>query len=109
MFDLSKFSEYKENNCLEVKKAKGGLPRSLWDTYSSFANSYGGVIILGVVENDDGSFQTTGLDNPEKLQKDFWDTINNRTKVSVNLLTERDVELHIQDSGWKCNHGCSCS
>lgn len=98
MFDLSKFSEYKENNCLEVKKAKGGLPRSLWDTYSSFANSYGGVIVLGVVENDDGSFRTTGLENPEKLQKDFWDTINNRTKVSVNLLTERDVELHMQDS-----------
>ena len=37
----------KEDNRREVKKARGGLPVSLWDTYSSFANCYGGVIILG--------------------------------------------------------------
>lgn len=55
VFDLRKFDEYKEDNRREVKKAEKGLPKSLWDTYSSFANSYGGVIILGVAENSDGS------------------------------------------------------
>lgn len=47
-FDLSQFDEYREDNRREVKKADGGLPVSLWDTYSSFANCYGGVIILGL-------------------------------------------------------------
>ena len=52
-FDLKKFDEYRENNRLEVKKAKGGLPNSLWNTYSSMANCYGGIILLGVIENED--------------------------------------------------------
>ena len=39
-FDLSQFDEYREDNRREVKKAEGGLPVSLWDTYSSFANCY---------------------------------------------------------------------
>ena len=37
-FDISKLSEYREDNCLEVKKATKGLPNSIWETYSSFAN-----------------------------------------------------------------------
>lgn len=91
-FDLSKFDLYREDNRREVKKASGGLPVSLWDTYSAFANCYGGVIVLGVKENKDGSWYTTGLHNSEKILKDFWNTINNSKKVSVNLLKEDNVE-----------------
>lgn len=32
---LSNFDKYKEDNCLEVKKAEGGLHISLWESYSS--------------------------------------------------------------------------
>lgn len=93
-FDLSRFDEYREDNRREVKKASGGLPHSLWETYSAFANGYGGVIVLGVKEEKNGHWKTTGLKNPDKLCKDFWDTINNPKKVSLNLLSQRDVELY---------------
>lgn len=93
-FDIRKFDKYREDNRLEVKKAKGGLPNSLWDTYSAMANCYGGVILLGVVESEDGSFVTTGLKDVEKLRKDFWNTINNSQKVSINLLADNDVESY---------------
>ncbi|SCJ48541.1 Divergent AAA domain [uncultured Eubacterium sp.] len=60
MINLEDLSIYREGNRLEVKKASKGLPKSLWETYSSFANTLGGVILLGITEQEDGHFQITG-------------------------------------------------
>lgn len=73
---------------------KGGLPTSLWDTSSSFANCYGGVIILGIKEEKGGSWKTTGLQNSSKLRKEFLDNMNNPKKVNINLLSEEDVQTY---------------
>lgn len=91
MFDITKIEAYKEDNRLEAKKAKSQLPNSLWETYSSFANTDGGIILLGVTENSDKSLVVTGVDDPHKLMADFWNMVNNRQKVSINLLTNRMV------------------
>ena len=102
LFDLSKFDKYKEDNCREVKKAEGGLPIALWESYSSFANSNGGVIILGVGERQDGTWYTTGLKNADKLKRNFWNTIHDTKKVSINLLSDKiedknyDAELIVR-------------
>jgi ATP-dependent DNA helicase RecG len=88
-FSLELLTTYKESSLLEVKSARGGLPNSLWESYSAFANSDGGVIVLGVKENaKDGSLYVEGLDDVHKLMKDFWNTVNNRQKVSSNILTD---------------------
>lgn len=76
----------------EFKSAKGGMPSSLWATYSAMANTDGGVIVLGVKEHD-GDFEVQGLDDAAKTEKDFWTTINNRGKVSANLLANDDVRI----------------
>lgn len=82
-----------EGNKLEVKQAKGGVPRSIWATYSSFANSDGGLILLGVVEKTNKDLIFVGVDNPEELVKDFWDTVNNPNKVNLNILSPDDVSI----------------
>lgn len=81
-----------ETSDWEFKSAKGGLPRSLWETYSTMANTEGGVILLGATERDEG-IRLDGLTDAElaKVLKELWDNLNNRGKVSANLLTNNEV------------------
>ena len=51
MVDLDKVFSGFENVNLEVKAAQGGIPSSIFETYSSFANTFGGTIILGISED----------------------------------------------------------
>ena len=66
----------------EFKSARGGIPSSLWETYSGMCNTEGGTIVLGVSEHD-RVFTVDGPDDPQAIRKNFWDTINNRGKVSA--------------------------
>jgi len=93
MFSIKDLSNYKENNRIEAKKAETELPKSIWETYSSFANSLGGVILLGVTENSDKTFDLSGVNNAEKMVQDFWNSINNQKIVSVNILSDRNVQI----------------
>ena len=82
-----------ENISLECKKAEGGLPNSLWETYSSFANTDGGYIFLGIEEQDNHQFVITGVKDTHKMASDFWNMVNNRQKVNINILTDRMVNV----------------
>ncbi len=97
MLDLSNLAIYKENNRIEAKKATGGLPDSLWETYSAFANTLGGVILLGVEEYPDKSLHPVDVLDPDWLLTDFWETINDPARVSVNLLSEQNVMIRTVD------------
>lgn len=86
---------YGERINLECKKAEGKLPNALWETYSAFANTIGGLILLGVEENTkevdhQKRFSFTSVTNPKLRLKEFWDTINS-AKVSSNILVDANV------------------
>lgn len=78
------------------KDGKGRVPNSLWETYSAFANTNGGIIILGVKELPSGLFDIQGIDNIHQARSDFFNTINNGSKVNKNILSDkyvREVEI----------------
>ena len=48
MIDIKKILSEKENQFIEAKLADSKVPMSIWGTYSAFANTFGGTIILGL-------------------------------------------------------------
>ncbi|MCD8206980.1 MAG: putative DNA binding domain-containing protein [Bacteroidales bacterium] len=90
--DILRLIGGKESAEVEFKSAKGGFPESFWETFSAFANTNGGVIVLGMKEKG-GKLSTDGLDGEHVnvYKKTFWDCAHNKGKVSATMLTERDV------------------
>lgn len=87
-----------ERLTLECKLCANKLPNSLWETYSAFANSYGGYILLGIEEHRgeiDPSKRYTihGVSDSLKLKTDFWNLANDPNKISKNLLVDDDVQI----------------
>jgi ATP-dependent DNA helicase RecG len=81
-----------EDQDIEFKSADGGLPNTLWETVSAFANTDGGYIVLGVSEIK-GGLVISGVRNPDSLLKNFWNNHNNSQKLSTPICFNSDVEV----------------
>ena len=97
MLDFDNLQNYRENNRIEAKQALGGLPESLWETYSAFANAEGGIILLGVEELPDKSLHALDILDPQWLIEDFWAIVNDPNMVSINILADEHVKIHRVD------------
>lgn len=84
-----------ENVNVEFKECGKALPKEVWPTYSAFANTHGGWIVLGVTEHKDlklpNRFEATGIANISKVKKEFTDLLNDPQKVNRNILSDNDI------------------
>jgi len=97
VLDFDNLEKYRENNRIEAKQALGGLPESIWETYSAFANAQGGIILLGVEELEDKSLHALDLLDPQWLIEDFWNLIQNPSVTNINILSPEHVQVHQVD------------
>lgn len=90
--ELLELIQNDENAELECKKSEKNLPKDLWKTYSAFANTNGGIILLGI-EQKGYNFFVRGVQEVGKILREFWSIINNINKISLNILRDSDAEV----------------
>ena len=100
--DLRELETCREGNRLEAKRAqgrdgKGELPQSVWETVSAFANTAGGVIVLGVGERRDGTLFVEGIEKADKVLDDFWNAALSKDKLSSRFLRDGDATKEVVD------------
>lgn len=91
MLDNLKFQH--ENVELEFKTSTDRLSKDFWPTYSAFANTSGGYIILGIQEKP--KFEVVGINNPERIITDMFNTANNPSKASRNIIDNKNIAINV--------------
>ena len=91
MTNISDILKQEEGLHLEFKASKKNLSDSLFETYSAFANTDGGDIYLGI--SNDSPHKIVGVDNPKQQVANFIKAVQNKSKCSCNLISDKDVEL----------------
>lgn len=89
---MEKLLKYGESSEHEFKKSENALSEDVWETYSAFANTNGGIIFLGIKEKND-KFTILGVNNAKSIEKQFFDCINNKNKVNTNIINNENVEI----------------
>ncbi|MDR1857349.1 MAG: ATP-binding protein [Desulfovibrio sp.] len=79
---------------------RGELPSSFWETYSAFANTNGGIIVLGASERADGSFDARGIVDIDKIETNLWSSLQNPMKVSANILSQTNISHEEINGKW---------
>lgn len=83
-----------ESESIEYKEASWKLPKSFWETVSSFANTAGGLIVLGIAEDKKAhEYSIIGVDNPEDIEAQIFNDNNNPSCLSKPIIQNQDVTV----------------
>lgn len=97
MLTLAEILKLQERDNIEFKKCSSELPKDFWETYSAFANTNGGYIVLGISETKPYNFEVSGIKNYHKILDDLFNTAASKEKVNHNLLSDDKVIVETKD------------
>ena len=83
---LQKLSEIEWDD-FECKAAQDKLPEDVWETVSAFSNTSGGWIVFGIKQRGK-LFEIQGVNNGEKTESDFLNTLRNGQKFNMRLYAQ---------------------
>lgn len=89
--DEKQLKVLKEDSHTEFKESGRKIPDSLFETYSSFSNTSGGIIYLGIKE---GKYnEIIGLSNPEEQKKVLISSLHSKNKVSYSATCDDEIQI----------------
>mgnify|MGYP005990531711 FL=1 len=93
--DIATLRESAEVECklAQGRDGKGKLPHDIWESYSAFANTEGGDILLGLRELEDESYQLAGIENTDKVINELWQGLNNKAITNANLIPKNWIKV----------------
>ncbi len=89
--DLYYLSNLKENVNIEFKESYNKVSDSFYETYSSFSNTSGGTIYLGIKEGKANSI--TGVQNPIEQKKSIITALHSKEKVSYCSISDENIKI----------------
>lgn len=81
----------KEGLNVEMKESSNKVPDSFYETYSSFSNTNGGTIYLGIKEGKTNTI--IGVKNPFEQKKNLIAALHSKEKISYCSLKEDDIQI----------------
>ena len=80
----------REKYYTELKKSSSSLPQDFWPSYSAFANTAGGWIVLGVTENEPQNI-LSGISNTTGIITNLWNLLSNPQKTNFRCIENTDI------------------
>ncbi len=83
----------KEGMHIEFKSAQNGIPSNVYETFSSFANTSGGTVYLGIDEKETNPLVGLSENVCEKYKENLINAIHNNTKISSPVFNDSNISL----------------